>query len=106
MNLQEVLKLVDGFHITDRRLLRARKALQGSSSESAAREFCRQAMRYFRSLEREADDHIRSVDRRLDDIYQRQYNLQAERAVAQRRRDNARDVVAALSAGEKTPPAP
>ncbi|MBC5806272.1 MAG: hypothetical protein DLM53_12580 [Candidatus Eremiobacter antarcticus] len=106
MNLQDVVKLVDGFHITDRRLLRARKALQGSASQNAAQEFCRQALRYFRSLEREADDHIRTVDRRLDDIYQRQYNLQAERAVAQRRRDNAREVVAALSAGDTAAPSP
>ena len=36
------------------------------------------------------------VDRRLDDMYQRQFNLTAERAVAQRRLDGARDVLRAL----------
>ena len=97
MKLQAVLALVDGFHITDRRLLRARKALERDASPNAMARFRHEALRYFRMLEREAEEQIVSGDRRLDDLYQRQYNLQAERAVAQRRRDGARDVLAALA---------
>ena len=96
MNLQTVLKLVDGFHITDKRLLRARKALDGSADPAAVAAFRKEALRYFRSLEREAQAQLASADRRLDDLYQRQYNLQAERAVAQRRRDSARELLAAM----------
>jgi len=96
MNLQTVLKLVDGFHITDKRLLRARKALDGSADPGAVAVFRKEALRYFRSLEREAQAQLASADRRLDDLYQRQYNLQAERAVAQRRRDSARELLAAM----------
>lgn len=97
MKLQSVLALVDGFHITDRRLLRARKALGRDDDPASVAHFRREALRYFRMLEREAEQQITSADRRLDDLYQRQYNLQAERAVAQRRRDGARDVLAALA---------
>ena len=96
MNLQKVLELVDGFHITDRRLLRARRAVARDSGPATMRAFVSEVRRYFLALEREAGDQIVSADRRLDDVYQRQYNLQAERAVAERRRDGARSVLQAL----------
>ena len=96
MNLQRVLELVDGFHITDRRVLRAREAVARDGRPGAVRAFVDAARRYFSALEREAQEQITSAERRLDDVYQRQYNLQAERAVAERRRDGARDVLQAL----------
>ncbi|MDQ6780505.1 MAG: hypothetical protein M3Z37_05045 [Candidatus Eremiobacteraeota bacterium] len=96
MNLQNVLQMVDSFHITDRKLMRARKALEGGAGPAEVAVFCREAQRYFRVLQREAEQDMRSVDRRLDDLYQLQYNLQAEHAVAQRRRDGARELLEAL----------
>ena|ERR1700680_2406249 len=96
MNLSELLALVDGFRITDKRLLRARAALERNHNEIAERAFRKEAQRYFELLTREAQEHVAEVDRRLDDTYQRQFNLTAERAVAQRRLDGARDVLRAL----------
>lgn len=97
MNLSKLLALVDTYHITDKRLLRARAAVERKPGQASEREFCRQAGRYFRALAREAEVHLTQVDRRLDDLYQRQYNLQAERAVAERRLDGAQTVVKALN---------
>ncbi|HEV2879001.1 MAG TPA: hypothetical protein VGW96_05405 [Candidatus Eremiobacteraceae bacterium] len=96
MNLSELLALVDGFRITDKRLLRARAALKGNPDEAMERAFRKEAQRYFQMLAREAQEHVAEVDRRLDDTYQRQFNLNAERAVAQRRLEGARDVLRAL----------
>jgi hypothetical protein len=96
MNLSELLALVDGFRITDKRLLRARAALEGNHDAAAERSFRKEAQRYFELLAREAQEHVADVDRRLDDTYQRQFNLNAERAVAQRRLEGARDVLSAL----------
>jgi hypothetical protein len=96
MNLQDLLALVDGFHITDKGLLRARAALERKRDQATERGFRAQVQRYFESLAREAEAHVADVDRRLDDSYQRQFNLNAERAVAMRRLDGARDVLRAL----------
>jgi hypothetical protein len=96
MNLLELLALVDGFRITDKRLLRARAALEGAHDDVVERAFRKEAQRYFQMLAREAQEHVAEVDRRLDDTYQRQFNLNAERAVAQRRLEGARDVLRAL----------
>ena len=98
MNLSELLTLVDAFHITDKRLVRARAALQRTQDASTEREFVAAARRYFQAVAREAEEHVVEVDRRLDDTYQRQFNLNAERAVAQRRLQSARDVLRALDA--------
>jgi hypothetical protein len=96
MNLPALLALVDGYHITDKRLLRARSSLERDRSEANERTFRAQVARYFTTLVREAQAHIADVDRRLDDVYQRQYNLSAERAVAQRRLQGARQILQAL----------
>ena len=96
MNLSELLALVDGFHITDKRLLRARAEIARANDATAERAFRSEVQRYFGSLAREAERHVAEVDRRLDDVYQRQFNLSAERAVAQRRLEGARDVLRAL----------
>jgi hypothetical protein len=88
--------LVDAFHITDRSLLRARERLRVDASPDSDAEFRRHARRYFKALEREAGNQLADLDRKLDELYQRQYNLQAERGVAQRRLAGARGVLSAL----------
>jgi hypothetical protein len=95
--IEALLALVDAFHVTDRALLRARDRVRREGTAAADAEFRRQAERYFGSLEHEAGAHVTDIDRKLDDLYQRQYNLQAERGVAQRRLDAARGVLAALA---------
>lgn len=94
-----VLELIDQFHITDRALLHAREQLRKRNDDSAFAEIARAARRYFGAMEREAQDQLADIDRRLDDLYQRQYNLQAERGVIERRRAGARRVLEALDAG-------
>jgi hypothetical protein len=88
--------LIDAFHITDRSLMRARERFRVEGSPDSDAEFRRHALRYFRALEREARHHLTDLDRKLDESYQRQYNLQAERGVAQRRLEGARSVLSAL----------
>ncbi|HEY5094353.1 MAG TPA: hypothetical protein VII69_04450 [Candidatus Eremiobacteraceae bacterium] len=88
--------LVDAFRITDRSLQRARERLRVEASPDSDAEFRRHAQRYFASLEREARNHLADIDRKLDELYQRQYNLQAERGVAERRLAGARGVLSAL----------
>jgi hypothetical protein len=92
-----VATLVDAFHVTDRALLRARDRIRKSADKAAMNEFHRQARRYFETLEREAAAHIAHLDRTLDELYQRQYNAQAERSVASRRLERTRAVLSALA---------
>jgi hypothetical protein len=99
--VRELLALLDGFHITDRSLLRARDRARASDDPSAAEALVRQMARYFDALAREAESDVRHLDAKLDDLYQRQYNLQAERAVAERRLANAKNVLAAIAASKE-----
>jgi hypothetical protein len=94
---ESVVTLVDEFHVTDRALLRARDRIRKSGDTAALTEFYRQARRYFETLEREAAAHIAHLDRTLDELYQRQYNAQAERSVASRRLERSRAVLSALA---------
>jgi hypothetical protein len=91
-----LIALLEGYHITDRGLVRsrdrARKARDAGSTAALAKEM----ERYFSAVEREASSHLTSLDAKLDELYQRQYNLQAERGVAERRLLGARKVLAEL----------
>ena len=53
--------------------------------------------RYFGPFEREARAHLRDVDRQLQHAYQVQFNLTAEREVAQRRIEATQGVLRALA---------
>jgi hypothetical protein len=92
-----LLELLDGFHITDRALLRAREAAQHGGQDAGAG-LRRAAERYFRALERESLRLAAGIDKKLDDLYQRQYNLQCERGIVERRLQAARKVLAVLGA--------
>ena len=93
---ESVAALVDAFHVTDKALLRARERLRKSGDAAARADFLHHVRRYFGALEREAAEHIAHVDRTLGDLYQRQYNAQAERSVACRRLERAKAVLAAV----------
>ncbi|MDQ2816884.1 MAG: hypothetical protein M3T49_01560 [Candidatus Eremiobacteraeota bacterium] len=90
------LDSLDRFHITDRSLLRARAAAH-AGDQLAIAQLCRQARRYFASMHEEAGRQLADIDRKLDDLYQRQYNLQAERGVVQRRQRGSQEVLDAIS---------
>ena len=92
----KLVALLDGFHITDRALVRSRDRARVSGDTASAAALRKEMRRYFGALEREAVSHLSSIDGKLDEVYQRQYNLQAERGVAERRLVGARKVLAAL----------
>jgi len=100
-----LLALLDGFHITDRALVRTRERARSNADGQAASALRKEMRRYFGGVERESASHLSSLDAKLEELYQRQYNLQAERGVAERRLLGARKVLAALEGGvmEKAP---
>jgi hypothetical protein len=99
--VRSLLTLLDDFHITYRPLLRARERARAVDDADSRSALAREMARYFGSLAREAEADLSSLDARLDDLYQRQYNLQAERSVAERRLLGAKKVLAALAAAEE-----
>lgn len=93
----ELLALLDGFHVTDKALVRSRERARSATGDDAALASLKKEMRrYFAAVARESVAHLADLDRRLDDLYQRQYNAQAERSVAQRRLEGAQRVLDAL----------
>lgn len=104
-----LVERVGKFHITDRGMRAAQdaaaKALQnGAVDESARVAYLDAVRRYFGSFEREARGHLRDVDRRLANANQVVFNLAAERAVATKRIDATREVLAQLDAIEERLP--
>ncbi len=97
IELQELLNLLERFHITDRSVLRARDAAR-RGGDRAFDVLRRETARYFSSLQRESGRQLKDIDRKLDDLYQRQYNLQAERGIAERRRLGALEVLQMIGA--------
>ena len=96
MDAGELLSLLEQFHITDRSLQRAIARVKRSPESANLSTLRKETLRYFSCLQREAKRHLADIDRRLDDLYQRQYNLHAERGVAERRLLGASRVLQAL----------
>jgi hypothetical protein len=95
-DLDALLALIDEFHITDRGLRGARERVRRDGDSAAVEALMRAAAKYFGDMASESEHHLAQLDHKLDDLYQRQYNLQAERGVAVRRRDGALRVLDAL----------
>ena len=78
---------VDGFHVRDRGLKKAQvemeRALNADSElqGEAVRTYIAAVRRYFSGFHREAKQHLGSIDRRLDQLAQLQFNATAERAL-------------------------
>lgn len=99
--LRELALKVAGFYITDRAMQRAQAAFEaalasGRVSDADRRAYCKAVRTYFDGFERDARAQLKSVDRELDGLYQRQYNLVAERGVAQKRIEAVQGVLASL----------
>jgi hypothetical protein len=100
--LRELAGRVAAFHITDRAMLRAQRtleaALQAGAVSPAVRSAYLAAVRaYFAGFERDARAQLTGVDRELDALYQRQYNLAAERGVAVKRIEVVQGVLERLT---------
>jgi len=98
-----LLATLERFHVTDRSLSRARDRAAAKLDAASEAQLRKEMRRYFAAVERESASDLAAIDRKLDDLYQRQYNLHAERGVAERRLASARDVLTGLgeAAGKK-----
>jgi hypothetical protein len=99
--LRELVLRVGGFHLTDRAMLRAQREIEallaaGEVPAGARAAYLHAVRAYFGGFERDARAQLAGVDRELEALYQRQYNLAAERGVAQRRIEAVQGVLASL----------
>jgi hypothetical protein len=100
--LRAVVATVGAFYITDRSMVRAQKAIEralarGEPGASEIRAYLTAAKRYFAGFHREARAQLQHVDRELERLYQRQFNLTAERGVAARRVEATQGVLSSLA---------
>ncbi len=104
--LRELVARIGAFHITDRAMKSAQRAIETAIEkdevDDATRETYRgAALRYFESFSREARAHLRDVDRRLVHVNQVAFNLTAERGVAVKRIEGTQAVLQALAVLDK-----
>ena len=86
----ELAQRVGNFHITDRAMKRAQRAIEqaldaGNADEAARRAYLDSVRQYFEGFSKEARSRLRDLDRRLEEINQVHFNLIAERGVAVKR---------------------
>lgn len=90
-SLRVLLADVERFHLRDRALQRLQSELRkklddgGELSDREIASYLRAVLRYFSGFAREAQAHLRDIERRLGKVSQLQFNLTAERGVAARR---------------------
>lgn len=94
--------IVATFHITDRTMLRAQRTFEsalaaGAPSEPVIRAYLAAVKHYFTGFDRDARAQLASVDRELERLYVRQYNLTAERGVAAKRVEAVQGVLTQLA---------
>ena len=102
--LRELVETVGKFHITDRAMRKAHARITallagdtGAVPDAEVRAYVRSVEAYFTPFEREAREHLRDVDRQLQHAFQVQFNLSAEREVAQRRIEAKQGVLGQLT---------
>ena len=100
--LRELVARIAAFHITDRTLKGAQRAIEAAIEKGAVDDSVRDAYRsaarrYFEGFDREARAHLRDVDRRLERVTQVAFNLGAERGVAVKRIEGTQAVLFALT---------
>ena len=100
--LATLVETIAGFHVTDRALLRAQRAIEreiaaGAPAAATVAAYLGAARSYFSGFERDARAQLASVDRELEALYARQYNLAAERGVAAKRIEAVQGVVTQLA---------
>jgi hypothetical protein len=88
--LLDLVARVGAFHITQRAMKRAQRAMEtaigtGAIEEGLRAGYLAAVRRYFEEFDAEARAHLRDVDRRLERANQVHFNLTAERGVAVKR---------------------
>lgn len=99
--LRTLVRTVAEFYVRDRALARAQKGIEsalaaGEPDAAAIRGYVSEVRRYFTAFEREATAQLKHVDRELERLYTRQFNLTAERGVAARRVEATQGVLSSL----------
>jgi DNA-binding transcriptional regulator GbsR (MarR family) len=105
-NLRALAARVGEFYVTDRALKAAQKKIEtalerGDVAPGERRAYLEAVRRYFSGFEREAREHLRDVDKRLEHVNQVHFNLTAERGVAVRRIEATQDVLRELERAEE-----
>jgi hypothetical protein len=100
--LRELADRVAAFHITDRAMLRAQRTFEdalraGEPPAPARHAYLTAVQTYFAGFARDAEAQLTGVDRELATLYQRQYNLGAERAVAAKRVEGVQGVLRSVA---------
>jgi hypothetical protein len=100
--LRALVARVGEFYVRDRRLRRAQRAIEaalaaGEAEPALAATYLAEARRYFLAFDREAAAQLRRVDRELEALYARQFNMTAERGVAAKRAEATQGVLSALA---------
>ncbi|MDP9018787.1 MAG: hypothetical protein M3N19_10750 [Candidatus Eremiobacteraeota bacterium] len=103
--LEKLVLRVGEFYITDKGMKKAQDRISallqnGAVDASETVAYLHAVRRYFSGFEREAREHLRVVDKRLEQANQVVFNLTAERAVAVRRIDGTQGVLHELTALE------
>jgi hypothetical protein len=103
--LRDLVAQVGAFHITERALKQAQRAIEtamndGAVDEATRTNYLHAARRYFEGFDREARAQLRDVDKRLERVNQVHFNLTAERGVAVKRIEATSAVLAALGVVE------
>lgn len=83
-------------------MLRAQRTLEeawraGEPAPAVRSAYVAAVRTYFAGFERDAQAQLTGVDRELDALYQRQYNLAAERGVARKRLEAVQGVLGSLA---------
>jgi flavin-dependent dehydrogenase len=107
--LADLVKRVGSFHITHRAMKRAQAAVEtaiekGEIDDATRSAYLDEVRRYFESFDREARDHLRDVDRRLERANQVHFNLTAERGVAVKRIEATSSILETLATVERSVP--
>lgn len=99
--LRALVSRVAEFYVTDKAMKAAQTKIEaalqtGTLDERTRDDYLGAVRRYFAAFEKEAREHLRDVDKRLEQINQVHFNLTAERGVAVRRIEATQNVLAEL----------
>ena len=100
--LRGLVATVGAFYVRDRALERAQREIErafaaGGPDAAGVRAYLAAVEHYFSGFHREAVAQLTYVDRELERLYQRQFNLTAERGVAARRVEATQGVLSSLA---------
>ncbi len=100
--MRALVATVGEFYIRDRALIAAQKRIErglqnGTPDNASVRAYLRAVERYFSGFHREAKAQLKHVDRELERLYQRQFNLTAERGVTARRIEVTQGVLSSVA---------